>query len=230
MKTLKNTIEFKYLFLFMILGIAALTSCTKNDDEATANVSAYVMLTNSAEGSSAQDFYLDNTKLNTTAMAYTQSSGYLATSSGNHTAMFTNSGSTTANASLSLSVQGGQYYSVYFTGGSTASSNSYVTTQDDLTAPASGKAKVRFIQLSSALTTSVDFGISATNKLVSGLAYKAASAYYAVDANTTFFLYASGSTTASLNIPVVIQAGKIYTIYVSGTTTATLTYHIVAQN
>ncbi|QKJ28584.1 DUF4397 domain-containing protein [Mucilaginibacter mali] len=229
MKTFKHTLQFKYLFLLVLFAIAALSSCKKDDSNAGISGSAYVMITNAAEGSSAQDFYLDNAKLNASAVAYTQSSSYLTASSGNRAAQFTNSGSTTANASFSMSLSGGQYYSVYYTG--SASSNSYVVAQDDQSAPASGKAKVRFIHLASAAaSTAVDFGISATNKLVTGLAYKAVSAYNTVDANTTFFLYASGSTTATLSIPVTIQAGKIYTIYVSGATTATLSYHIIAQN
>jgi len=168
MKTFKNTIEFKYLFILIIFAIAALSSCKKNDDS-SANLSAYVMVTNAAEGSSPQDFYLDNVKLTTSATAYAQSSGYLTTTAGNHAAQFTNSGTTTANASFSLAVQGGQYYSVYYTGG-TAASNNYVIAQDDLTAPPAGKVKVRFINLSSAAAATVDFGTSATNKLVTGLA------------------------------------------------------------
>lgn len=230
MNTVKNTLQFKYLFLLVIFAIAALSSC-KKDDDATVNGTAYLMITNAAEGSAAQDFYLDNTKLSTSAVAYAQSTSYLNNTPGNHSATFNNTGSATANVSFSLTTAIGGYYSVYYTGGATASSNSYVVTQDDNTAPASGKAKVRFIHLASAAAaSSVDFGISATNKLVTGLAYKAVSAYNTVDANTTFFLYASGSTTAMLSLPVTIQAGKIYTIYVSGSTTATLSYHIVAQN
>lgn len=229
MKTFKNTLEFKYLFLFVVIVMAAFSSCKKDNNDDTTGLSAYVMVTNAAEGSSAQDFYMDNAKVNSSAVAYTQSSDYLTANSGDHQARFSNSGSTTANASFSLSLQPGQYYSVYYTGGASASSSA-VTTQDDRTPPPSGKAKVRFIHLSSAAASSVDFGLSATNKLVTGLAYKAASAYYTVDANTTFALYAAGSATASLSIPTTIQAGKIYIVYVSGSTTATITYHVVAQN
>lgn len=230
MKTFKNTLQFKYLFLLVIFAIAALTSC-KKDDDASLNGTAYIMVTNAAEGSAAQDFYLDNAKLNASAVAYTQSTSYLNSTPGSHTAYFSNTGTTTANTSLSFSTSLGGYYSVYYTGGASASSSSYVVAQDDQSAPSSGKAKVRFIHLASgAANTAVDFGINATNKLVTGLAYKAVSAYNTVDANTTFSLYAAGSTTALLSIPVTIQAGKIYTIYVSGSTTATLSYHIIAQN
>lgn len=229
MNTIKNTPGFKYLFFLIVFAIAALSSCKNNDEDVNASVKAHVMITNAAEGSSAQDMYVDDNKVNASAVAYTQSSGYNDVSAGDHQAKFVNSGSTTANASFSLSLQAGQYYSLYYTGGGTGSAN-YVVAQDDMSAPPSGKAKVRFIHLSSAAAATVDFGLSATNKLVTGLAYRAASAYYTVDANTTFLLYASGSATSSLSIPTTIQAGKIYTIYVSGSTTTDISYHVIAQN
>lgn len=230
MKNLRNTLEFKYLFLFVIITMAALSSCKKDDDSNTANGSASIMVTNSAEGSTSQDLMLDNATLSGSTVAYAQSSNYLTVKSGDHQAKFVNSGSASANATFNVSLQPGQHYSVYYTGDASSSSSSYVVTQDDLSAPASGKAKVRFIHLSSAAASTVDLGIATGSKILTGLAYRAASAYYTVDANTTFALYASGSVTASLSIPTTVQAGKIYTIYLSGATSATLTYHVVAQN
>ncbi|MFD2144594.1 hypothetical protein [Mucilaginibacter antarcticus] len=86
---------------------------------------------------------------------------------------------------------------------------------------------MRFINLSSVLTTNVDFGVAAGTKLVTGLGRKAASAYYEINAATAFSLYLAGSTSVLLNIPVTIQAGHIYTVYVSGSTGATLSYHLI---
>jgi hypothetical protein len=232
MKTLTNKGSFKYLFLFVAAGVAGLSSC-KTDDSSNptpiVKLASYVSITNAVEGSLAQDLYLDNAKVNLSAqaVAYGQTSSYLTSTEGTHTGNFTNTNTTTATAAVSVTFTGGQYYSVYYTG--TTGSATSVTTVDDLTAPAAGKAKVRFIQLSQALNTGVDFGINATTKLVTNLAYKAVSAYNSVDANTTFFLYATGSTTATLSLPVTIEAGKIYTIYVSGNTTATLKYNVVVQ-
>jgi len=232
MKTLTNKGSFKYLFLFVAAGIAGLSSCKKDDNPSSPAVikqAAYVSITNAVEGSLAQDLYLDGVKVNLSAQAvsYGQTSSYLTSTEGTHAGNFTNTNTTTATASVNVTFTGGQYYSIYYTG--SGSGQSSVTLVDDLTAPAAGKAKVRFVQLSQALTAGVDFGINATTKLVSNLAYKAASAYNSVDANTTFFLYASGSTTATLSLPVTIEAGKIYTIYVSGNTTATLKYNVVVQ-
>ena len=219
----------KLLSILLAGAIAAFSSCKKNDDDGM-HVSAYLMITNAAEGSAPQDMYVDNAKLSGSTVAYTQSSNYLTTSSGDHQAQFVTSGTSTANASFNLSLQGGHYYSVYYTGGASASSSNYVVAEDDHSTPPSGKARVRFINLSAALNSAVDFGISGGNKLVSGLAYRAASAYYDVDASTSFALYLAGSSSVTLNIPTTIQAGKIYTVYISGATTATATYHIVAQN
>lgn len=230
MKNSRNTLGFKYLFLLIIITVAALSSCKKDEDNKSANNMASIMVTNSAEGSASQDLMLDNATVSGSTVAYAQSSNYLTVKSGDHQAKFVNSGSATANATFNTSFQSGQHYSIYYTGDASSSSSSYLVTQDDLSAPAAGKAKVRFIHLSSAAASTIDLGIAAGNKIVNGLAYKAASAYYTVDANTTFLLYASGSATVALNMATTVQAGKIYTIYVSGSSVATITYHVVAQN
>lgn len=231
MENFKNTLRFKYLFLFAAITVAALSSCKKDDNHKNNNSgTASVMVTNAAEGSSSQDLMLDNAAVSGSTVAYTQSSNYLTVNSGDHQAKFVNSGSATANASFDLSLQANQHYSIYYTGDASTSSSSYVVTQDDLSAPASGKAKVRFVQVSSALSSAIDLGISTSDKLVTGLAYRVASAYYNIDANATFQLYTAGSGTSSLNIATAAQAGKVYTVYISGNTLNTLSYHVVAQN
>jgi hypothetical protein len=212
-----------FIFCASVLT-ACLSSCKKDSNDNT-GATVYVMAINSAQASAPQDFYVDNNKLNGSAIAYTQNTEYLAVNSGSHNVQFKTSGTTTVNSTFNASFTPGTYNSIYFTDDGSAKA-----TQDDRTQPQPGKARVRFINVSSAVTGSVDFGLSAGNKLVTNLANKAASAYYDVDAATTFSLYASGSSTAALNIPTTIQAGHIYTIYISGTTTATLTYHIIAQS
>lgn len=230
MKNFNNTLQFKYLFLFVAFVIAALSSCKKDDDHKNNNGTASIMVTNAAEGSSSQDLMLDNAAISGSTVAYTQSSNYLSVNSGDHQAKFVNSGTATANAAFNLSLQANQHYSIYFTGDASTSSSSYFVTQDDLSAPSAGKAKVRFVQLSKALGSVIDLGISTSDKLVTGLAYRVASAYYNIDANATFQLYTAGSGTSSLNIATAAQAGKVYTVYISGNTLNTLSYHVVAQN
>ena len=207
-----------------ILFTLFITACNKSNYNESGGT-AYVMAVNSAQASAPQDFYVDNNKINATALAYTQSTAYVGVNAGLRNAQFRTSGTTTVNASGGISFVPGSYSSVFFT-----DDNSAVVTQDDRTSPPANKARVRFINLSSAINTSVDFGLSTGNKIINGLSYKTASFYNDVDANTSFSLYASGSTTAMLSIPTTIQAGKIYTVVVSGATTATLTYTVVLQN
>ncbi|WP_179412433.1 DUF4397 domain-containing protein [Mucilaginibacter sp. E4BP6] len=230
MKTQINKPLLKFLPVAFIAAGSLFASCNKNNDASVnGSLSAKVKVVNTVDGSSAQDFYLDNVKLDASAVAYEQSSDYLAAKSGSHTAKFTNSGSTTANVSFNVSLQTDSNYTIYYTSNGSASSS--VVTTDNLTAPAANMAKVRFINLSNAVTTNVDFGVSATSKLITNLAARAVSAYSQVTAGTTFYLYSAGSINAMLTIPATtIQAGKIYTIYISGSTTLDLTYNIVAEN
>ncbi len=226
MKTTSNSKNLRslslLLFAFMLCAVS-FSSCTKGTSNDS--LSAHVQVTNSSEGSVPQDFYLDNSKVTGSAVAYAQSSGYVTTGTGDHQAQFKNSGTATVNTSFSLSLAAGQYYSVFYTDGS-----SNTTVQDDRTAPQSGKARIRFINLSSAVSSNVDFAANGGIKLVSNLAYKAASTYYDVDPSTVFTLYASGSATVLLSIPSSLQAGHIYTIYVSGATAATVTSHTIMEN
>ena len=228
MKITKQTLKLKLLPLSVILLSAfALSSCSKDDDDDKMQGTAHVMVVNSVEGSGDVNLYLDNNRFTTNAVAYGESTSYMDAGAGSRNAEFRAFGDVKTNFNLSLET--GKYYSVFYSG--SASTGSYVVTEDDRSAPPSGKAKVRFVHLSSAAASSVDFGLlGTTNKLVSNLAYKAASAYQTVDANTSFLLYAAGTTTVALTIPTEIQAGKIYTIYVTGSTQATVTYKIVAQN
>ena len=226
MKTNFNRQTLKPLSLLLpaIISVSiAFTSCRK--DKVNSSLTAYVQVANSAEGSAPQDFYLDNSKVTTSAVAYGQSSTFITSSTGDRMGAFKNSGSSSTNTSVNLSLSGGQYYTVFYLNG-----NEHTTVQDDRTKPQSGKARIRFINLSSALSSNVDFALSGGAKLVSAVGFKGASDYYDVDPASTFSVTASGSSSAIVNIPTTIQAGHIYTIFVSGDTNATISYHLVTES
>ena len=227
MKTQSNfytpkTFTFSLIILLSAV-VLALSSCSKNGDNVS--IAAYVRAVNSAQASAPQDFYVDNNKVNSSGMAYTQTTAYVSVGSGSHQAQFKTTSTTTVNTAFSLNTSPGAYYSVFYTDDNTAT-----TYPDDRTTPQSGNARVRFINVSSALTGNVDFATSTGTTVVSKLTYKTASAYNEVAAASTFNMYASGSSTVLLNIPVVLQAGKIYTVFISGSTSATITYTLIAEN
>jgi hypothetical protein len=217
-----------YLLALSVIFLAvAVSSCSKNGS-GNVNASVSLKIVNAVSGSAAQDLYLNGSAYGGSGIAYGQSSSYYTVSSGSYQASFNNAGSSTANVSFTATLSSGNYYSIYYATNDTT--NTAVVTQNDQTPPSSGMAKVRFINLSSAISAGVDFGLSATSKLASSLAYKAVSAYNQVSANTTFYLYAAGSANATLSIPTTVQAGKIYTIFVTGSTTLNLNYYVVAEN
>jgi len=220
------TLSLSFFLLMMFAVFSCFISCRSNVNNATPP--AGVMAVNSAQASTPQDFYIDNTKQNSSAIAYTQSTGYFYVIGGNHQTQFETSSTTTISASGSFSFAPGAYYSVFYTDAKTA--NAY---QNDRTMPQQADSRVRFINLSTALNSNVDVTSTVggkTSGLISALAYQAASAYMEVSSASTFSLSASGSSTVLLNIPVVLQAGKIYTIFISGTTSTTITYSLVAEN
>jgi hypothetical protein len=220
----KNPKTFSSLFAAFVLLAIGLTGCKKNNEPEVTGT-AYVRAVNSAEASAPQDFYVDDNKLNATAIAYTQATSYSTVNAGAHNTQFRTSGTTTVNVSGAFFLNPGSYSTFYY-----SSDNTGVAVQDDNTSPQAGKARVRFVHLSSALNSSVDFGLSTGNKIITNLDYKTASAYNEVDAATSFSLYTAGSSTATLAIPTTIQAGKIYTVVISGTTTATVNYTVYVQN
>ncbi|MGZ3836304.1 MAG: DUF4397 domain-containing protein, partial [Mucilaginibacter sp.] len=220
-KTLKRL---SFSLLTCALCALVFSACNKKDNGSAA-LSANVRVTNSSQASVPQDFFMDNNKITASAVAYGQSTDYTTTSVGNRQAAFKNSGTTTVNTSFNVSFQAGKYYSVFYADG-----NSNTALQNDRTTPQSGKARVRFINLASAVTANVDFAINGGAKLVSALAFKGASDYYDVDPASAFSLYATGSSLVLLRIPATIQAGHIYTIYISGATSAALSFHLITEN
>ena len=213
---------FSFLLIFFMAIALSFTACKK---DSTANLSAYVMVTNSAEGSAAQDFYLDNNMVGASAVAYTQSSSYITTSNGSHTGQFKATGTTNVDATINLTLASGSFYTVFYTSG-----NNAVVGMDDRTAPSPGKARVRFINLSSALASNIDVTASGSLNLITGLAFKVFSTYNDVDVASSFSLMASGSSTVLLNIPATLQAGHIYTIYFSGTSNASLAAPVIEED
>ena len=219
----KNIRPLSRSFLAFVLLCFTFSSCTK-DKDADATL-AQVRITNSAEGSVPQDFFLGTTKVNSSGVIYAHSTDYTRADIGNYPqAQFKNTGTNTVTATLSVTFNPGGYYSVFYLDGGSA-----IAVTDDRTAPQSGKAKVRFINLSSALSSNVDFAVHAGATLASGLAYKTASAYFDVDAASTFSLFTTGSATALLDIPATLQAGHIYTIYISGATNATISSQVITE-
>lgn len=225
MKSTFNIKTYKSLsfILSFVLFATAFSSCKKDNNDNGATL-AYVAVINASASSQPQDVYLDNQRVNATALAYAQSAGYFNVA-GSPTITFKTSNSADVNATLATNFTSGKYYSAYYT-----DDKAITVYENDRTAPASGKARVRFINLTTAVGSAVDFGIKGGAKIVTGLTYKAASAYQEVDASSGFSLYVGGSSSVFLDFPSSLTAGGIYTVYISGSSSATVIFKLIGEN
>jgi hypothetical protein len=215
----------------MAMLMIAFASCKKDNTEMVLEGEASVMIINAASGSEAQDFYLEGTKVNSEAIVYQESTGYITTPVGySRKAEFKNSGSEEANFTGYLDILPGGHYTFFYTSNMDGTDESSAVFTDQASA-SSTKAKVRFVNLASGLATA-NLLISSGSNIATGVVFGTASAFNEVDPGTISLqtaMVGGGAFTADLG-EFTLQAGKIYTIYTSGHITGTVSAGMVIHN
>jgi hypothetical protein len=209
------------LSIVAVMALAlSLNSCKKDEASGT----GYIQFVNASELSSPLDFYVSDVKKNNAALAYTQSTPYFEVSAKEQPAIVKVAANGQNVFNFNVTPQNGAYYSIYYFTQGTA-----VAYQDDLTAPETGKARVRFVNLNVEATKANDFGIANSTRLVKKLTAKVDSKYFDVEPNTTFSAYVADSTAVLLNIPTTVAANRIYTIVLTGQDAAGLRASVILQ-
>jgi len=206
-----------------------LTSCKKDDVDQSGTTN--VKIVNASQSSPAQGFFLANTALVANGLTFGNASDYIATPSGsNLTAEFKTDGATTAYASDNFSFDNGTHYTVFLAGdGQSARIKVF---KDDLTAPASGQARVRFVHLSDAAPGNVDIRRGNGDNLVVNLSRDNASDFTAIAPGILELnVFASGQTTSlgTFNLAGFLP-NKIYTVYVTGNTASSIRVNQITHN
>lgn len=219
----------------LLTGTAILTlgvfisSCKKNDvDE---NGSARLKIVNASTSSSPQSFYLAGQAVVSGGLDFGESSDYISTNSGNRLeSQFRNEGSTTAYATGNFDYNSNNTYSVFVAGdGQAARVKVY---GDDLTAPAAGQAKVRFIHLSDAAPANVDIRKASGDNLAANVARDGATNFVAIAPGIlSLQVFGAGQSTSlgTFNLSAFAE-GKIYTVYITGSTTGTIAVRQITHN
>jgi hypothetical protein len=150
-----------------------------------------------------------------TGLAFPNNTTYLNLAAGTRNVKVNVAGTTTTVIDANLPVTGGANYTV-FAGDVVANIGAVVLT-DDLTAPASGKAHVRFVHLSPD-APAVDVAVQGGPILFESKAFKQYSVFSPVDAGTyNLEVRLAGTSTVALPLNgVMLQAGKIYTVFAKG--------------
>ena len=219
------------ILLFSVLLVIAFAACKKSNSS-PAN-SASVMFVNGCAGTTNVDITSNNTKITAAAnLAFLKNSSYQNITAGTDSITFVLTSIGTPLKTHTSIITANVHYSVFV--GGLITGPSYVILTDDLTAPASGKVKIRFVNLSNdALSETANAGTIAFATGITAQYYSSfteiASGSYTIKAGDP----ADISTVISVG-PTQLDAGKIYTVMLTGTLTGSsssgLTLTVIGNN
>lgn len=199
-----------------ILTISSLVSCTNDtkNNPLTPTPTASVMVVHASPNAPAVDLFVDGAAA-ASGLAFPNHTGYVSLAGGSHRVQVKVAGTSTTVIDANVSVAAGAHYSVFAC--DSVSRITPLVLTDALTAPASGKAHVRFVHLSPN-APAVDVAVQGGSVLFANTAFKGYSEFTPVDAGTyNLEVRLAGTSTAVLPLPgVALQAGKIYTVFAKG--------------
>ncbi len=210
----------KILSIFVVAAVA-FAGCSKSSNSAPAN-SADVMFVNGCAGTAS--VYVTANTVNvpgTSNITFFNTSNYQYVTAGTESISFfvTSLGSSTPLKTFSATFAANAHYSVFV--GGLITNSTYLVTTDDLSAPPSGDAKVRFVNLSTD-TLSENAAVGATS-IATGITSMVAGSFISVPAGSYMVKAAdpsnvsTGVSTTSLSF----SAGKMYTVMLTGSLTGT---------
>jgi hypothetical protein len=205
-----------YSFIAALLLI--LTSCMDNNSETVQPVPVgYVSIYHAAPDAPQLDVIVDDRKINFNPLSYSDHSGYLNFYTGDRTVKFTSSGAVNTLVDTVLNVEDGNAYSIFVI--NQLSNLETLVVRDSAATPSSGKAMIRFVQLS---PDSPELTVTNTNaagaNLFEGVSFKQATAFKEIDAAPTSFEIKSsdGSNVLLSATNVHLRPGNFYTIITRG--------------
>jgi len=197
----------------LILAVfVSVSSCKKEETKTYANV----LVTHASPNAPGVDLLVDGGKQNSSALTFPNNTGYLQVESGSRNIKVNVTGTTTTVINADLNLEKDKNYSVFAV--DSVSKISALVLADDLTAPASGKAHVRFVHLSPN-APAVDVAVASSGAVVFGnKAFKEYTSFTPLDAGTyNLDVRVAGTSTVALVLPAItLQAGKIYTVFAKG--------------
>lgn len=217
--------------LSVLTVLLAFSSCKKDDSNSTPQ--SQLMVIHASPNAPNVDVRVNNSVV-LTNVAYPNNSNYLAVNSGSANIKVSPTGTTTYVIDGTVTLDANKNYSVFAI--DSVSKIKAAVVSDDLTAPASGKAHVRFFHFS-ANAPAVDIAVTGGSVLFSNRKFNdqstnaALTAFTPLNAGTyNLEVRAAGTNTVVLALPnVTLTAGKIYTVFAKGFLGGTGTQALGAQ-
>ncbi|MEJ7694551.1 DUF4397 domain-containing protein [Daejeonella sp.] len=232
MKTLKTFGSLPYtinIFLFCTVLLTSFTSCVKKNVQPPEQQSA-VNVINATIGSQAITYSINGVKV-LGVLNYTNESKYFITFPGSRNFEFAIDGQIGTIGSAIFELKQNTYHSIFISG-EPGAINTLLTT-DDLASPPAGKAKIRFIHLSSDAGQLI-LGTKSGANLFPEQSYNKASPFIPLDQGVYDLQLKSSTGTLLVQANVTVAAGKIYNVWAkglkSGVSNSPLGIHFSAVN
>jgi hypothetical protein len=218
--------------VFSVLTVLlAFTACNKDDKDSMSK--AKVMVVHASPNAPNVDVRINNA-VALTNVAYPTNSGYTEVNSGSTNIKVAPTATTNYVIDATVNLDANENYSVFAI--DSVSKIKAAAVSDDLTAPASGKAHVRFFHFS-ANAPAVDIAVTGapvlfSNRKFNDQATNASLASFTPLGAGTYNLEvrAAGTNTVVLSLPnISLTAGKIYTVFAKGFLGGTGTQALGAQ-
>jgi hypothetical protein len=160
------------------------------------------------------DLLVDNAVAGS-GLAFPNNTGYLNAAAGTRNVKVRATGTSLVVIDANLALTAGASYTVFAV--DSLSKISALVLPDDLTAPAAGKAHVRFVHLSPNAPP-VDVAVAGGAVVFGNRAFKEFTAFTPLDAGTyNLEVRLAGTGTVVLPLPgIALTAGKIYTVFARG--------------
>jgi hypothetical protein len=223
MTTPKKTIyQMLKSIAFMSFLIFIMASCHKETSNSFSNESSNLTLVHASPGTTAYDVKMNGRRLNLNSFTYGNYYNYGLVPSGPAVFSITRAGTNIVAAKDSFSLISYAAYSFYIT--DFPSNVSLLITKDDLSAPAAGKAKLRFINLNpDSGPLNLNY-IGNTTPLFANIPFKSNTAFIQLNPATGIDFTIADSTGTNIlatSAKYRIDQGRIYTIIAKGAKSAT---------
>lgn len=204
----------KKVVLLALAALSVLASCKKSTTEDTTTYGR-VNVTHASPDAPGVDLLVDDTKQNSAALGFPNSTGYLDVPIGSRNFKVNVSGTSTSVINANATIEANKSYSIFAV--DSVSNIMPLVVEDDLTTPASGKAHVRFIHLSPD-APAVDVAVTGGGVVFANQAFKQSTAFTPLNAGAyNLEVRVAGTTTVALTLPTItLEAGKIYTVFAKG--------------
>jgi hypothetical protein len=224
MRQSKST--FRSLFDGKAVGLALLclllSSCLKNNSADTAPPTALLTVIQASPDEPALDVFLNGDRANVTPLTFGTGIDYFSAIAGQRTANFFIDGSTSAAiVSSQITLQQNMAYSLFLDGPAASPGTLFLT--DSLIKPASGKAGVRFVDLSPD-APAVDLAIQGGATITANKSFQGYTSFLQVQgqSNFTFQVLKSGTSTVLATLSnVSLTNGYLYTVMFEGLNAST---------